>query len=235
MPYPIQNLDDLIKNNDHPPNEALAEVKQLLSGPWKQLDETNAKIRHLEDLIQELKQKKAEIEQSINRYSRILAPIRRVPPDILHTIFEHRLPTHRNPNMGSSECSVLLTRVCSTWRSLLLASPCLWARIHIPFLTEGSVYSEYPGHPAFSSDEVSDILQLRCHAAREWLSRSGDCSLSISISFASPGFDDQQPDKTTMLLLESVILFSSRWRNLELHVPWMYTSSWKRCYPVVLF
>ncbi|KAH9480785.1 hypothetical protein JR316_0007385 [Psilocybe cubensis] len=214
-------LDVLAQNNNRPPDEAVSKVKELLSGPWKQIDDAKAEIRRLESRAEELRLKATEIEQSITHYECILAPVRRLPPEILYAIFEHSLPTHRNPTMVASECPMLLTRICSNWRSLALSSPRLWARIHIPFLTEGALGDNTPDFLTFSSSEVCNVLRLRCDAVSEWLLRSGDCSLSISICFVS-GFVRQEQDKvdkTTITLFERILTFASRLKCLELHVP----------------
>lgn len=157
-----QHLEDLISNNDCPSDSVLQEVKNLLADPWKQLAETNAEIA-------------------------ILSPIRRVPPDILSTIFDQCLTTHRNPTISASECPMLLTRVCSAWRTLAIASPRLWTRIHIPFmdisLHGGNAITTFAECPPIPTQNVLDVLQLRCHSVGEWLARSGDCFLSISMCY----------------------------------------------------
>lgn len=217
----LYHLDDLAQNNNHPSDEALSEVKLLLSEPWRRLEETDVEIIRLEALLQELKQKRTEFEQSINRYSNILAPIRRVPQDVLHTIFTHCLPTHRNPTMAASEPPMLLTQICRNWRSLAFASPRLWARIHIPFRMAGDMHNRYPDYPNIPSQTVSAVLLLRCQAVNEWLAHSGDCPLSISIYYVPDyhGFHSDWSDEISTFLLKTIAQFSSRWRFLELNIP----------------
>lgn len=187
----------------------------------------STEIDRLEGLVQELKQKQTKIRDTIGNYSRILAPIRRVPSDILCTIFAHCLPTDYNPGMGASECPVLLTRVCSAWRSLAIASPRLWAQIHISFLHISTCdvqgYTEFPyGHSSIPSQQVIDVLRLRCRGIGEWLSQSGVCSLAVSISY-DPHFQRRErewsDEGTTNFFLESLIPFSSRWRELQFLIP----------------
>ncbi|PPQ86631.1 hypothetical protein CVT25_006815 [Psilocybe cyanescens] len=211
-------LDELTKSNDQPSDNAVLEVKELLSEPIKQLEDINAEIKRLEE-------KRVELEKYINRYSRILAPIRRVPPDILCTIFEHCLPTHRNPTMAATEAPMLLTRICSSWRSIAMSFSSLWAQIHIPFLDEIEGRGRQRGDPVVSLEKIVDVLQLRCRAAQEWLSRSNDRPLSISISWHVQYFDlemdsgTDQKDKTTIPILNILLMFSSRWRTLEFKFP----------------
>lgn len=169
-------LEDLTKNNNQPTDNDVLGVKELLSAPFIQLETINAEIKRLET-------KRANIEKNMKPYSYILAPIRRVPSDVLLTIFEHCLPTHRNPTMAATEAPMLLTRVCSSWRSIAMASPCLWAQIHIPYRTAVKADSLAWGDLIVPFETITDVLELRCHAAQEWLSRSGNHPLSISISY----------------------------------------------------
>ncbi|PPQ90854.1 hypothetical protein CVT25_007389 [Psilocybe cyanescens] len=216
----LQDFDDLTRNNDRPSDKALAAVKNLLVGPTKQLEDIDAEMHRLEEAMRELQEKRVKIDNSVRHYKCISAPIRRIPPDILFKIFRHCQPTHRNPTMAASEAPMLLTRVCSRWRSIALASPRLWARIHVSFRKESSISGGIPGYPAISSETVSSFLQLRCHALKEWLSRSGNCPLSISINYPPTYTTSMEPlDKSTILLLKTILLFSSRWRTLELNVP----------------
>lgn len=128
---------------------------------------------------------------------------------------------------------MVLTRVCSSWRSLAIAFPRLWARIHIPFLhilTREALQSEEEDYitltfgPSIPSYQMIDVLRLRCQGIREWLSRSGECPLAISISYEWD-FADNRPviawsdETTTTFLAETIMPFASRCRELELDGP----------------
>lgn len=157
-----------------------------------------------------------------------MAPIRRVPSDILRTIFEHCLPTHRNPTMAAIEAPVVLTQVCSSWRSIAITSLRLWAQLHIQFQkeVEDDNFQRGDGQPFAPLQLITSVLQDRCHAVHEWLFCSADHPLSISVNYKqpltnnpnvnsteSPGIDD-----LAVTLLNTLLVFSSRWRNFELNV-----------------
>lgn len=101
-----RDLEDLANRNDQLSEQTVLAVKEMLSVPLNQLEDINAEMRRCEE-------KGAEIEKLIEPYSRLLTPIRRVPQDVLDTIFEHCLMTHRNPTMDATEAPVLLTQACS--------------------------------------------------------------------------------------------------------------------------
>ena len=164
LSYP-PHLVDLKMTNDPPPEAAIQEVKELLTKSNQELLEAHAEVLRFKE--------KAEcLQQLVNSYRAILSPCRSIPQDILREIFYHCLPTHRNSIMSATDAPVVLTRVCSLWRSVALTTPCIWAKIHIPI----------PGHPASSSRCVtylpesvlakrwqifSKLMQLRCQVVKE--------------------------------------------------------------------
>ena len=132
--------------------------------------------------------------------------------------------------MSATDAPVVLTRVCSLWRSVALTTPCIWAKIHIPI----------PGHPASSSRCVtylpesvlakrwqifSKLMQLRCQVVKEWLDRSGACPLSISLSYPTNYFrlDSQEQDVVdddlTDPLIQVLLSFASRWSDIHFWMP----------------
>jgi len=217
------HLVALTITNDPPPAAAIQEVKDLLTKSNRELLEAHAEILRL--------QKKAEcLQQLIDSYRAILSPFRTIPQDILRDIFYYCLPTHRNSIMSAMDAPVVLTRVCSLWRSVALTTPHIWAKIHIPI----------PGHPASSwgypsylpesalakrRQIFSKLMQLRCQVVKEWLDRSGTCPLSISLSYPtdyrlsnSPAKHDAD-DELTDPLIEILLAFAPRWSDIHFWIP----------------
>jgi hypothetical protein len=205
----------LLRTNDIPPESTIREVKESLKAPLIELQEIEIEIQRLCELVETMKIKRKAIQKRIDDHNMILSPVRRLPLDVLHEIFFHCLATHRNPIMKSSESPVLLTRIWSSWRAIAFSSPRIWSKIHIPL----------PGNPSFSrgygiiTDETSlsrrrqrytGLLQLRCDVVREWLSRSGICPLSFSITYPdsqlNPEDDDLHHEMFNILLS-----FADRW------------------------
>ena len=122
---------------------------------------------------------------------------------------------------------MLLTRVCSLWRSVAL-SPRIWTRLHIPL----------PGDPKYPPPYGSNVdraleprrqmfsktMQLRCQAVKEWLDRSGSCPLSLSISYPlghspiSTNYGAERDEVVDPLLL-TIQPFAPRCRHLHLLMP----------------
>jgi len=216
----------LLENNDPPSESTILEVRESLKAPLNELQEIETDVKRLEELMEAMKIKRQGIQKTIDDHNIILSPVRRLPPDVLHEIFFHCLPTHRNPVMKSSESPILLTRICSLWRSIALTSPRIWSRIHIPL----------PGDPSFSSgygiitDETTlsnrrqrfaGVLRLRCDGVRAWLSRSGTCPLSLSVTYPGyySGIQNSKDDELAQEMFDILLSFADRWSDIDLSMP----------------
>ena len=130
----------LLQSNDIPSESTIRELTESLKAPLNELREIDIDIQRLCEPVENLNIKRQSIQKIIDDHNTILSPVRRLPVDVLHEIFFHCLPTHRNPIMECSETPVLLTRICGSWRAIALSSPRIWSKIHIPL----------PGDPSFS-------------------------------------------------------------------------------------
>ena len=216
----------LLQNNDPPSESTILEVTESLKAPLNELQGIEAEVQRLEELMETMKTKRQGVQKIINDHNIILSPVRRLPPDVLHEIFFHCLPTHRNPVMKSSESPLLLTRICSSWRYIALSSPQIWSKIHIPL----------PGDPSFSSgyglitDEntlskrrqrFAGVMRMRCDAVRTWLSRSGTCPLSLSVTYPGyySGLQNSKDDELVHEMFDILLSFAGRWSDIDLSMP----------------
>ncbi|KDR83067.1 hypothetical protein GALMADRAFT_24963, partial [Galerina marginata CBS 339.88] len=175
------HLAPYLTNNDLPSESVIREIKKAMEEPLAELSMSEVEIERLEKHLQELRRTHDGIKTSLNPYYTVLSPIRRVPPDILHEIFFHCLPTQRNSTMSSTDAPILLTHICRTWRETALTSPRIWARIHIPFSETMPRPDTLLTQPDADTLRHAEVMDQRCKVVEEWLSRSGDCPLSISL------------------------------------------------------
>jgi len=118
----------------------------------QEMRETLKEADRLEQELQATRTKMEQIEQEISKRTAWLAPIRRIPADILRMLFiEACQDDWRAP--------LILGAVCSRWRDVLISTPRAWAYIQItPFL--------HPFH--------HELVHL-------WLSRCGALRVHISL------------------------------------------------------
>jgi len=213
----------LLRNNDIPSESTIREVRESLKAPLIEIQEIEVEIQRLCELVETMKIKRKTIQKRIDDHNIILSPVRRLPLDVLHEIFFHCLPTHRNPIMTSSESPLLLTQICSSWRAIAFSSPRIWSKIHIPLPGDPSLNQGITDGTSLSlrCQRIAGVLQLRCDAVRRWLSRSGTCPLSISIYHPS-SYSDLQTSKIEELSQEMfniLLSLADRWSDVDLFMP----------------
>ncbi|KAF5341860.1 hypothetical protein D9611_001122 [Ephemerocybe angulata] len=81
--------------------------------------------------IDSLTQKRKELNESIDAHKRLRSPIRRLPKELLLEIFVLCLPARHQPVLAEWKAPLLLTRVCKSWRTLVMSAPVLWSSLHV--------------------------------------------------------------------------------------------------------
>ncbi|KAJ7892812.1 hypothetical protein B0H14DRAFT_3125973 [Mycena olivaceomarginata] len=150
-------------------------------------------LARIDERIREVSAQRDQIQAYIGSHKALISHPRRLPVDILREIFVACLPVDRNAVMSAQEAPLLLGRICSAWRSIVLTTPRLWASLHASF------------------DYIVAKSQRKL-AVAEWLGRSAACPISLSLS--DLGWDDGSLDISA--LLKSLIDFGNRWRHVEL-------------------
>ncbi|KAK0501153.1 hypothetical protein EDD18DRAFT_1147474 [Armillaria luteobubalina] len=82
--------------------------------------------RHL-DTVERLRRDRAEVEEYIKQKKSLLAPIRRLPPELLCAIFKEA--TRAEDPLSSLRIAL----VCTSWRRLALSTHSLWSMISLDF------------------------------------------------------------------------------------------------------
>ncbi|KAF7357887.1 hypothetical protein MVEN_00834900 [Mycena venus] len=196
-----------------PRDEELPQIKALLFEPSQRLKRLDDEIAVLQKALDKLSKERDALSAYVEAHEVLMSPIRRLPLDILEHIFVACLPTHRNCVMSAQEAPVILGRICSYWRTISLATPRLWSRLHIV---------EPTGLEQPNSLNTLRRLQ-RLEVADLWLRRSGECPLSISLN---PSPDPLKSGSSVMsspgsatnpaLFLTALIQFAPRWQNIRL-------------------
>ncbi|KAJ7771929.1 hypothetical protein DFH07DRAFT_1057523 [Mycena maculata] len=192
-----------------PTDEEVVEIETLLVEPKLQLKRLDDEIADIQKALNRLTEERESFGAYVQAHTALISPVRRLPLDIIQEIFIACLPTHRNCVMSAREAPMLLGRICGSWRAISLATPCLWASLHIV-------------DPGFSRRDDSGWTQSdqRLEVTRAWLRRSGDCPLSISLH--SPefiSFDTTNTPAETPLFLQTLIPFASRWQHIQFDIP----------------
>ncbi|KAJ7066280.1 hypothetical protein C8F01DRAFT_959281, partial [Mycena amicta] len=144
----------------------------------------------------------------------LVAPMRRVPDDVLCIIFVHTLPERRNTALDSGEGPLLLSRVCKYWQELALTTPHLWALMHLVVA---------PDHDARPSQRN---FQELLHSQMEiWLERSTAVPLAISMQISAQhyaplvgGTSEMSRSPRPSPFLSALLGAVKRWGSIQLNL-----------------
>ncbi|KAJ6552209.1 hypothetical protein DFH09DRAFT_925366, partial [Mycena vulgaris] len=125
-----------------------------------------------------------------------------LPNEIIAEIFGHFLPTYPEcpPPVGLFSPSVLGC-VCWKWRKITLSTPSFWSAIEL---------------------RISDgrVLRSQMGLLETWLSRSGNSSLSIALTYEPTATADEDTKNLSIApFIRLIMCHSHRWDNVELMVP----------------
>ncbi|KAF8968486.1 hypothetical protein BDZ97DRAFT_1915951 [Flammula alnicola] len=201
-------------------DEEIIQLTQLLSEPTSKLDMLQKEIDRVHCLLEDLSNRHEALSHEIENHRALMSPIRRLPVDVIQEIFAHCLPMEHNPIISRHECPILLTQICSGWRSIALSTASLWASIHIPIPVPTNVVSGYyTPTPAWDQlterQPLLDAAKRRATAVKEWLGRSGACSLNITVYER----EHSTPLEIYNIIIDAFIGLASRWGKISFETP----------------
>ncbi|KAJ6512558.1 hypothetical protein C8R45DRAFT_1087713 [Mycena sanguinolenta] len=175
------------------------------SDPRKDLSDLIDEIGRIQAALDQLTQKRVELEGFIHTHEALLSPMRRLPDDTLRDIFLAALPSGlQYSTLSAADPPLLLCHVSQRWRSLALSTPWLGASLHIalpPIEDSRTAHSPKLG-------EIDD-------AVKDWLSRSGSLPLSISFVVHRSGSGHYHMEQLVAIFVQQ----SRRWKSIRLDFP----------------
>jgi hypothetical protein len=122
-----------------------------------------------------------------------LLPFPNLPAEILSSIFLYLADLDGPLNtINTIDTPLLLTKICSEWRSVALLTQNLWARLYL---------------------NINPNSTHQTSLVSTWLSRSGTCPLQIYLIWHTPPFLPSHP------VLDALVEHSHRWRNMYIYIP----------------
>ena len=187
-------------------------VEDTISCPNSLPSDLFTELANFENAITRLKIKQSDLKRNKNR--RHSSFIRLIPSEIIVAISGFAITDFTINN--SLPDAIVLSSVCSDWRRAVVGTPELWSsiKIDLPFIDNDSI-------DVSDNDMAKNTSKLQRLAAfiDEWLARSGQLPLNISLCYEhevpwhSLTVDVQSP------IFEILNKYSSRWHILKLAVP----------------
>ncbi|KAJ7082655.1 hypothetical protein B0H15DRAFT_889656 [Mycena belliarum] len=185
---------DVLYTNIEPSDAQCQAIRTFLSAAMARLDDLDVEITQAQAALERLFRKRAGLSEFIESHLALTTSARKLPEDVLREIFVATMPEDRYASMSRTESPLLVSHICSHWRSVALSMPHLWASLHV----------------AASSANVWAVNEH----VQSWLARSGDLPLSISYVWIAR-WDDNQ----SSLILRTLMRFCQRWEHLRLTLP----------------
>ncbi|KAF7314697.1 Hexose carrier protein [Mycena kentingensis (nom. inval.)] len=165
------------------PNDAeLVELRSLLAQPRAQLAELTQEISRLQEVLTRLEDQRVRLEVDLRLHESLLAPIRKIPEDLLQEIFLACLPVEHNAIIHPDHAPLLFGRVNRRWRWLSCSTPLLWRSAHVPSMADLDEVDYNNPHGPCRAAPPSDGVVHRglVNSFRRWITLSANAPLMLS-------------------------------------------------------
>ncbi|KAK7059801.1 F-box domain-containing protein [Favolaschia claudopus] len=172
--------------------DLLAADRALLAKKDAEIQELEAQVSALERSLSLLHAARRIVQQRLCSYK---YPVLTLPNEIVAEIFLHFLPPYPDvpPPLGALS-PIHLTHICHQWREIALKTPGLWRAIDLS--------------PRNADRRLLLSLERTISLTGLWLSRSGNCPLSIHM----------ESDRDPLSILAPLIPHRDRWEHLTLRL-----------------
>jgi hypothetical protein len=170
----FSTLQKIVNSEEFPSKTEIEEIHHAIEDIT---DDITALDEHLQKITTKLLTRREFLENYRTKITAAMAPIRKLPPEILSHIFYQCLPENSSPRI-SREAPFILTQVCTQWRAIALSRSSLWCILNI------KLDSRKP-------ESVNSYVST-------WISRSGTLPLSIEL-FALHANPDHPAFQTILL------------------------------------
>lgn len=190
------SITQLLSCNKLPSSSEETYLRQRLEETKQHKEDLIAAINAAKMNLESLERDKVLCEQLITEYTATLAPIRRVPVEVITEIIDYAVASEDTESLDVLDGVWSLARVCSPWRAAIHHSPQLWANIKVTQIPATFV--------------VPILLTLLSYTK----------TALLNINFTSHFEMD-----LSKILLEMLCSQSSRWKNVVLNIPWGHWSA----------
>jgi predicted nuclease with TOPRIM domain len=104
-------FQDIVGTNFVPSDKECQRIRDFLEDAQKEVTDLTEELARLDALRKELSRKWQQLKEFIDAHLALVSPVRRLPEDIIRSIFVASLPLHRNPTISGQEAPLLLGQI----------------------------------------------------------------------------------------------------------------------------
>lgn len=190
---PFTSLNDII-----PSDAETWKIKASLNHANLELQQLESNISRTQHRLDSLRARRDVLHGCTERYRIAIAPYKRLPPEVWREIFFACLPETVYLPPRPDDAPLLLTRVCSSWRTLVLSTQELWSDFEV----------------ALSARARRNYHAMG--ALNTWLSRCPDRPLAFKIHSAPRAPFPLPGIRHPILPIDLIIPHTFRIRSLDL-------------------
>ncbi|KAK7449787.1 hypothetical protein VKT23_013263 [Stygiomarasmius scandens] len=204
--YPFN--PSLLTTNMVPNDDDMHRIRETCAEHSQDLSRMNAQIERLQASLDAIILKRDTLQSKLSSLQSIMSPLRTLPPEVLQAVFMHCLELF--PIISAREAPVLLTRICSKWRSVAIDTPALWASFHVALTGARHPFESYDS----TCNAIRDGLQT-------FLLRSSPLPVNVSLcsGYYSPGPYSEDMTGEVNRTLDVIVPHHKRWKYINLQLP----------------
>ncbi|KAK0439297.1 uncharacterized protein EV420DRAFT_1584418 [Desarmillaria tabescens] len=133
-------ISELLRCNDVPSDSELSNFRDIIQQGPGRIANLDQKIAHTKELHDTLINHRNVVETDIGDAKVLCSPVRRLPPDVLHSIALETIPSpseimgsniYFHNSLDRTRAPWTLSQVCRSWRMAIVGSPELWSSISL--------------------------------------------------------------------------------------------------------
>lgn len=191
-PLPVSPWPTKLGRFAHPSQQEAQRIVDCICKAYRCLSHLDAERKQLVAVLDQLDQRRSEFLAQIAYHRALVAPIRRLPAELLLEIFRHIIPSrssYRIDDVPRRHSTVLtLAQICTRWRAVVISTPDFWSSMKL-----------------YVSDRV---LRMAPTMVPVWFTRMGNQPLSLALR-------NEQRTKISHVT-EVVTLLASRLAHIQL-------------------
>ncbi|KAJ7628280.1 hypothetical protein DFH06DRAFT_1057448 [Mycena polygramma] len=192
---PSINIDHLLSTNDPPSHVEAPLIREFLANCPLQIDGLNTHIDVLSKTLARLVAERDGLADRLQKYPDVLAPVRRLPSEVVCEIFSWTLPYTRKVRTNEYTWTkrvphppLYLGHISRIWKDIAIGFPSLWSTIIV--------------HPSKNPDLAVAMIQTQ-------LTRTASAPLRIILEWWTADTNAALP------LLDLLLRHSNRWTFLR--------------------
>ncbi|KAJ7168566.1 hypothetical protein C8R46DRAFT_237003 [Mycena filopes] len=192
---PIPAPAEFIRSNHLPPDSVIARAHREMAVAETGIALVEEKMAHLKQVLEQLQLREQGLREFVAEHRRIVAPIRRLPTELLAEILSYAVSSDSTPDWDPTTNSEwVLAQVSRAWRAVLTSMPQIWSHIII----------SDPSSTQTKNVDFKAALSLQ-------LERSAHAPLTIRFSFTLSSAQ-------RISVLEALFSAKDRWQDVDIHL-----------------